>query len=42
MINYVAETKKRPMLISLWMAVFMSSTIVGPLIGGVFTSEVTW
>ncbi|KAJ7871737.1 putative MFS transporter [Mycena leptocephala] len=42
MITYVAEPKKRPMLIGLWMGIFMLSTIVGPVIGGVFTSKVTW
>lgn len=42
MISYVAEPKKRPMLIGMWMSVFMFSTIVGPLLGGAFTSEVTW
>lgn len=42
MISYVAEPKLRPMLIGFWMGVFMVSTIVGPLIGGAFTSEVTW
>ncbi|CZR68566.1 probable permeases of the major facilitator superfamily [Phialocephala subalpina] len=42
MINYVAEPKKRPMLTGAWMGVFMCSTIVGPLIGGALTSEVTW
>ncbi|KAJ6448342.1 putative MFS transporter [Mycena sanguinolenta] len=42
MISYVAEPKKRPMLIGLWMGIFMISTIVGPVIGGAFTSEVTW
>lgn len=42
MINYVAEPKKRPMLIGLWMGVFMISTILGPVIGGAFTSKVTW
>ncbi|KAJ7362409.1 putative MFS transporter [Mycena albidolilacea] len=42
MIIYVTEPKIRPMLIGLWMAVFMFSTIVGPVIGGAFTSEVTW
>ena len=42
MISYVAEPKKRPMLIGLWMSIFMFSTIIGPLIGGAFTSEVTW
>lgn len=42
MISYVAEPKKRPMLIGMWMSVFMFSTIIGPLLGGAFTSEVTW
>lgn len=42
MISYVAEPKKRPMLIGMWMSVFMLSTIIGPLLGGAFTSEVTW
>ncbi|KIA75331.1 hypothetical protein HK57_00210 [Aspergillus ustus] len=42
MISYIAEPKKRPVLIGMWMSVFMFSTILGPLIGGVFTTEVTW
>lgn len=42
MISYVAEPKKRPMLIGLWMGIFMCSTIVGPLIGGAFTTNVSW
>lgn len=42
MISYVAEPKLRPMLIGCWMGVFMVSTIVGPLIGGAFTTKVTW
>lgn len=42
MISYVAEPKKRPMLIGVGMGVFMCSTVIGPLIGGAFTSEVTW
>ncbi|KAF7168378.1 hypothetical protein CNMCM5623_001461 [Aspergillus felis] len=42
MISYVAEPRKRPMLIGMWMSVFMFSTIIGPLIGGAFTSEITW
>ncbi|KAJ7241353.1 putative MFS transporter [Mycena haematopus] len=42
MIFYVAEPKKRPMLLGLWMGIFMISTIVGPVIGGALTSEVTW
>ena len=41
-INYTAEPKKRPMLIGVWIAVFMVSTILGPVLGGVFTTEVTW
>lgn len=39
-INYVARPDKRPLLIGLWMGIFMISTIIGPLIGGAFTSEV--
>lgn len=42
MINYIAEPAKRPMLIGMWMGVFMFSTIIGPIIGGAFTSEVSW
>jgi MFS family permease len=42
MISYVAEPRKRPMLIGTWMSVFMFSTIIGPLIGGAFTSDITW
>lgn len=42
MISYVAEPKKRPMLIGMWVGVFMGSTIIGPLIGGAFTTNVTW
>lgn len=42
MINYIAEPQKRPMLIGIWMGVFMISTIIGPLIGGAFTTEVSW
>ena len=42
MINYVAAPSKRPQLIGLWMGVFMVSTIFGPVVGGAFTSNVTW
>ncbi|KUL92547.1 hypothetical protein ZTR_02653 [Talaromyces verruculosus] len=42
MINYVAHPSKQPMFIGLWATVYMISTIVGPLIGGAFTSHVTW
>ncbi|KAL5358547.1 major facilitator superfamily domain-containing protein [Aspergillus floccosus] len=41
-INYVAPPRNHPLLIGTWMAVFMVSTILGPVIGGVFTSEVSW
>ncbi|KAF2813563.1 MFS gliotoxin efflux transporter glia [Mytilinidion resinicola] len=41
-INYVAQPKRRPVLIGSWMGVFMTSTILGPLIGGAFTSGVSW
>lgn len=41
-INYVSNPRHHPFLIGLWMAVFMVSTILGPVIGGAFTSGVTW
>ncbi|KAJ5980493.1 Major facilitator superfamily domain general substrate transporter [Penicillium waksmanii] len=41
-INYVAPPRNHPLLIGTWMAVFMVSTILGPVIGGAFTSGVTW
>ncbi|RAQ41712.1 MFS transporter [Aspergillus flavus] len=41
-INYVAPLRNHPLLIGTWMAVFMVSTILGPVIGGAFTSGVTW
>ena len=42
MINYVAHPSKQPMFIGLWATVYMISTIIGPLIGGAFTTHVTW
>jgi MFS family permease len=39
-INYVARPDRRPLLIGIWMGIFMISTIIGPLIGGAFTSAV--
>ncbi|KAB8304591.1 hypothetical protein EYC80_003969 [Monilinia laxa] len=42
MINYVAHPAKQPMFIGLWATVYMISTIIGPLIGGAFTTHVTW
>lgn len=41
-INYVAQPRRRPVLIGLWMAIFMVSTILGPVIGGAFTTGVSW
>ncbi|KAJ5942246.1 hypothetical protein N7516_002414 [Penicillium verrucosum] len=42
LISVVAEPRRRPVLIGSWMGVFMVSTILGPVLGGVFTSEVSW
>ncbi|KAL5340613.1 major facilitator superfamily domain-containing protein [Aspergillus crustosus] len=41
-INYIAAPKNHPLLIGTWMAVFMLSNILGPVIGGAFTSGVSW
>lgn len=41
-INHVAQPKLHPLLIGIWTGVFIISTILGPLIGGAFTSGVTW
>jgi MFS transporter, DHA2 family, glioxin efflux transporter len=41
-ISFIAAPKTRPLLIGIWMGVFMGSTILGPLLGGAFTSEATW
>ncbi|KAL4895642.1 major facilitator superfamily domain-containing protein [Aspergillus ambiguus] len=41
-INYVAPPRNHPLLIGSWMAVFMVSTILGPVTGGAFTSGVSW
>lgn len=41
LISVVAEPRRRPVLIGSWMGVFMVSTILGPVLGGVFTSEVS-
>ncbi|CAJ2504796.1 Uu.00g121900.m01.CDS01 [Anthostomella pinea] len=41
-INFAADPRQRPLLIGTWFGVFMLATILGPLLGGVFTDEVTW
>ena len=41
-INYVSHPKLHPMLIGTWWGVFVLSTILGPIIGGAFTTGVTW
>lgn len=41
-INFTAAPKSRPLLIGACMGVFMVSTVLGPLLDGVFTTEVTW
>ncbi|KAK8023200.1 HC-toxin efflux carrier TOXA [Apiospora marii] len=40
-INYVSHPRRHPPLIGVWMAVFMVSTILGPVVGGALTS-VSW
>lgn len=41
-INYVSHPNKHPVLIGIWTGIFMISTILGPVIGGAFTSGVSW
>ncbi|RAO74259.1 uncharacterized protein BHQ10_010271 [Talaromyces amestolkiae] len=41
-INYISHPSKQPMLIGIWMGIFMVSTVLGPIIGGALTSGVSW
>jgi MFS family permease len=41
-IHHVSHPRLHALLIGTWMGVFMISTILGPVVGGAFTSEVTW
>ena len=41
-INYVAEPRLHPMLIGIWTGIFMTSTVLGPIVGGALTSGVSW
>jgi MFS family permease len=41
-INYLTHPRRHPLLIGTWFGIFMVSTIVGPVIGGAFTSGLSW
>ena len=41
-INYVSHPQRHPILIGIWTGVFMTSTILGPIVGGALTSGITW
>lgn len=42
LITFVAEPKVRPGLIGLIGAVYGLSSVIGPILGGVFTDKATW
>ena len=41
-INYVAHPQRHPVLIGIWTGIFMAATVLGPIVGGVLTSRVSW
>jgi len=41
-ILHVVPLHKRPLFQASFAAVFGFSSVIGPLLGGVFTTEVTW
>lgn len=41
-INYVSHPQRHPLLIGIWTGIFMTSTILGPIVGGALTSGVSW
>jgi MFS family permease len=41
-ISFTAAPQKRPLLIAIWMSVFMGATVLGPVLGGVFTTTLSW
>lgn len=41
-VAFIAEPKKRPAYTGILSAVFGVASVLGPLIGGVFSSSITW
>jgi MFS family permease len=41
-INFTVALRSRPLLIGIWMGVFMGATVICPLLGGVFTTTLSW
>lgn len=41
-VAFIAEPKARPSLIGLIGAIYGLSSVIGPILGGVFTAKVTW